>query len=284
MLSVMACAGRGTSSFSLNTRLHPSCHAGRHADLIVILLNRSNTTCITCVVSILSQILATTALVNTDNFAGVGWPGCSPQQSTAIDSVDDLRLCISFFTHNLQFILQHRFTSCPHFSVISKHDCRVWGHFIRDKAIGRYDLSYRCHDPDDTCAYELSVCILRSDGYLPCMACQFCNGIYFLTKVRLAVLPYDPSHHGLGCRPIQRHHSTCVHCVVRQSPYDKGCLAQCCNDYPGSTMPIMHACGFDEEIRPDAVPEPLCVVHDLFACHKPLEQCRVKMLHRPEIE
>ena len=74
------------------------------------------------------------------------------------------------------------------------------------------------------------------------------------------------------------------HCVVRQNPYGKGFLAQCCTDYPGRTMPIMHACGFDEEVRPDAVPEPIWVVHDLFDCQKPLEQCRVKMLHLPVIQ
>ena len=64
----------------------------------------------------------------------------------------------------------------------------------------------------------------------------------------------------------------------------KGCLSQCCTDYPGRTMPITHVCGFDKEIRPDAVPEPICVVHDVFAYHKPPEQCRVKMLQRPEIQ
>ena len=108
-----------------------------------------------------------TAVVNADTFAGGGWLEYSPQQSTVIDSVDDRRLCISFFTQNLQFILQHRFTCCPHFSVISKHGCLVRGQFVRDKAICRYDLSHRCHDPDDTCAYELSVYILRSDGLFP---------------------------------------------------------------------------------------------------------------------
>ena len=164
MLSAMACPGSGASSFSLNTRLHPSWRAGRPADLMLILLYRSNTTCSTCVVSILFQILATTAVVSADTFAGGGWPGYSPQQSTAIDSDNDRRLCISFFTQNLEYILQHRFTCCPHFSIISKHVCQVWGQFVRDKAICRYDLSQRCHDPDDTCAYELSVYILRSDG------------------------------------------------------------------------------------------------------------------------
>ena len=49
-------------------------------------------------------------------------------------------------------------------------------------------------------------------------------------------------------------------------------------------MPITHVCGFDEEIRPDAVPEAICVVHDMFACHKPFEKCWVKMLRRPEIQ
>ena len=54
------------------------------------------------------------------------------------------------------------------------------------------------------------------------------------------------------------------HCFVRQSPYVKGCLAQCCTDYPGRTVPITHVFGFDGDIRPVAVPEPICEVHDVF--------------------
>ena len=120
-LSAMACPGIGASSFIVNTRLHPSWRAVRLADLMLICLYRSNTTCSTCVVSIPFQILATTAVVNADTFA------VSADQDTvpAIDNGDDRRLRISFFTRNMQFILQHRFTCCPHFSVISKHGCRV---------------------------------------------------------------------------------------------------------------------------------------------------------------
>ena len=111
-LSVMACLGIGASSFIVNTRLHPSWRAVGLADLMLIWLfwlYRSNTTCSTCMVSILFQILATTAVVNADTFSVSAGQDTVP----AIDNCDDRRICISFFTRNLQFILQHRFTCCP---------------------------------------------------------------------------------------------------------------------------------------------------------------------------
>ena len=101
------------------------------------------------------------------------WPRYIPQQSAAIDNGDDRRLGVLFVTQNLQFILQRRFTYCPHVSALSANravGCGTNSYEII-KAVCRYDLSQICHDPDDTCVYELSVYILVSNG-VSTVVCQ----------------------------------------------------------------------------------------------------------------
>ena len=139
-LSSMACPGRGTSSFSLNTRLHPSWRAGRHADLMLILLYWSNTKCSTCVVSILFQILATTAVVNADTFAVVAVQDTvhsKAQPSKMLTTGgsafrSSLRICSLLLNTDLLAV-----RICP---LSANSTWRVWGHFVRDKATCCYDL------------------------------------------------------------------------------------------------------------------------------------------------
>ena len=111
----MACPGISTSSFSLKTQLHPYWRAVRHADLIITLLYVSNSMCSTCVVFIISQILATTAVENADTFAGGA--GHDTAQSAAINNGDDRRLCVLLFTQNVLFTLHHILSCCPHVAV-----------------------------------------------------------------------------------------------------------------------------------------------------------------------
>ena len=116
----------------------------------------------------LFQILATTAVVNADTFLQ-GW--LTRIQSTVKHIHRQWWRPLLF---NTDLLVVH---ISP---FISKH-----GQFVRDKAICRYDLSQICHAPDDTCAYELCVYMLWSDGLFTARGLQSYNCIYFLTKVRL---------------------------------------------------------------------------------------------------
>ena len=101
MLSVIASPGRGTSSFSLNTRLHPAWRIGRHADLMFILLYRSNTTCSTCVVPILSKYQLPQMQTLLMGVAGLGTVHSKAQPSTVMPTGcsafrSSLRICSLF--------------------------------------------------------------------------------------------------------------------------------------------------------------------------------------------
>ena len=134
-LSSMTYPGRGTSSLSLN-----SWRAGRHADLMLILLYWSNTKCSTCVVSILFQILTTTAVVNADTFAVVAVQDTvhsKAQPSKMLTTGgsafrSSLRICSLLLNTDLLAV-----RICP---LSANSTCRVWGHFVRDKATCCYDL------------------------------------------------------------------------------------------------------------------------------------------------